>query len=278
MRHRTGLLLTASILSILLLSSVSASAANFTVTTMADTADGVCDADCSLREAVIAANALPGSDTIDVPAGTYPLTRAGACEDAAMTGDLDITGSVQIHGRGMGAIIDGGGLDRIFQVLGGSLMLSGIALQNEGVVGCVGSGVPTEPVPDSGTPAVQENPTTGEPSEGSPSGTGGTGPEVTPGEVRGSGSGGSPPCVSLCGNGVLDVEECDDGNQDNTDDCLNSCRRPYCGDGFVQAGVEQCDDGNNVGGDGCSANCLLEMSHKTLLAPWYQRFYDSWVR
>jgi len=36
-----------------------------------DTADGACDADCSLREAVIAANAAPGADEIVVPAGVY---------------------------------------------------------------------------------------------------------------------------------------------------------------------------------------------------------------
>ncbi len=36
----------------------------FTVTKTADTNDGVCDADCSLREAITAANALAGTDTI----------------------------------------------------------------------------------------------------------------------------------------------------------------------------------------------------------------------
>lgn len=41
----------------------------FPVTKTADTADGVCNADCSLREAVIAANAAPGDDEITLPAG-----------------------------------------------------------------------------------------------------------------------------------------------------------------------------------------------------------------
>ncbi len=36
----------------------------FTVTKTADTNDGLCDADCSLREAIVAANALAGTDTI----------------------------------------------------------------------------------------------------------------------------------------------------------------------------------------------------------------------
>src|SRR5258708_5205129 len=48
----------------------------------------------SLRQAIIDANAAPKGDTIVLPAGTYTLTRAGLYEDAALTGDLDITGSV----------------------------------------------------------------------------------------------------------------------------------------------------------------------------------------
>ena len=67
---------------------------------------------------------------------------------------------------------------------------------------------------------------------------------------------GSPP---VCGNGGPELgEECDDGNADNTDACLNTCRDAYCGDTFVQAGVETCDDGNTTGGDGCDPTCQLE--------------------
>lgn len=42
-----------------------AQAATFTVNKTADTNDGTCDADCSFREAVAAANANPGADTIE---------------------------------------------------------------------------------------------------------------------------------------------------------------------------------------------------------------------
>ncbi len=59
-----------------------------------------------------------------------------------------------------------------------------------------------------------------------------------------------------CGNGVVDPgEECDDGNQDNTDGCLVSCRIARCGDGFVHAGVEECDDGNTSDHDACLTDC-----------------------
>ncbi len=51
-------------------------------------------------------------------------------------------------------------------------------------------------------------------------------------------------------------ELCDDGNQDNTDDCLNGCIPASCGDGFLWAGQEECDDGNNVDDDYCSNACV----------------------
>jgi CSLREA domain-containing protein len=50
-------------------------AATFAVSKLADTDDGVCNADCSLREALAAANAAAGSDTITFGvAGTYSIT------------------------------------------------------------------------------------------------------------------------------------------------------------------------------------------------------------
>ena len=64
----------------------------------------------------------------------------------------------------------------------------------------------------------------------------------------------------VCGDGVTGAgEDCDDGNSDNTDACLNDCRDAFCGDGFVQDGVDQCDDGDVVPGDCCDASCQLEI-------------------
>ena len=48
-----------------------AHAATLTVTKTQDTDDGVCNADCSLREAIDDAAA---GDTVEIPAGTYTLT------------------------------------------------------------------------------------------------------------------------------------------------------------------------------------------------------------
>jgi CSLREA domain-containing protein len=47
--------------------------ATWTVTKQADTNDGACNSACSLREAVRAANAAGGANTIAIPAGTYTL-------------------------------------------------------------------------------------------------------------------------------------------------------------------------------------------------------------
>lgn len=90
----------------------------FTVTKTADTNDGSCDtADCSLREAIIAANDSAGADTITVPSGTYTLTLTGDSEENAATGDLDITDDVTITGiAARQTIIDGNATDRVFDV------------------------------------------------------------------------------------------------------------------------------------------------------------------
>jgi CSLREA domain-containing protein len=95
-----------------------AQAATFVVTKTADTNDGTCDSDCSLREAIIAANANAGADVITLPAGTYTLTIRGAGEDAGATGDLDITDSVTINGAGASTtIVNGNALDRVFHIV-----------------------------------------------------------------------------------------------------------------------------------------------------------------
>jgi CSLREA domain-containing protein len=114
--------------------------ATFTVTKTADTADGTCDSDCSLREAIIAANAagalstagVGGPPIIQLPAGTYTLTIPGTGENAALTGDLDITAAMNIVGAGPDVtIIDGGNLDTVLDVRStGDLMLSGVTVQH----------------------------------------------------------------------------------------------------------------------------------------------------
>jgi cysteine-rich repeat protein len=62
--------------------------------------------------------------------------------------------------------------------------------------------------------------------------------------------------TAVCGNGVREgAEQCDDGNDLNTDACTNTCQNARCGDGFTYQGVEECDDGNTVNTDFCKNDC-----------------------
>lgn len=65
--------------------------------------------------------------------------------------------------------------------------------------------------------------------------------------------------AAFCGDGIVweDVEECDDGNGVSTDACLPTCVPNVCGDGVLHFGVEECDDGNDINTDGCLINCQL---------------------
>ena len=84
------------------------------------------DGDCSLREAIQAANtdsavdacvAGNGEDTINLSAGSYLLSIAGAEENENQSGDLDIKDDLIIIGEGVDeSIVDGNGIDRVFQI------------------------------------------------------------------------------------------------------------------------------------------------------------------
>ena len=109
-----------------------ATAAVFTVTKTADTLDGACNSDCSLREAIAAANTREGADTVVLGPGVYGLTRTGQLEDLSATGDLDVAGILAIQGAGADrTVIDGGAVDRVLDVLqGASLDLRGVTVRH----------------------------------------------------------------------------------------------------------------------------------------------------
>ena len=51
-------------------------------------------------------------------------------------------------------------------------------------------------------------------------------------------------------------EDCDDGDNDNDDNCLFNCKVATCGDKFVNTvGGEECDDGNDINTDSCTNKC-----------------------
>lgn len=118
---------------------------DFTVTRFDDPPPDDCKPDdCSLREAILAANSQFEPQTIKLPAGTYTLTRAGAGESQGFFGDLDIDFDLGIIGDGSNVtIIDGGGLDRIFDltVFTTPGLISGVTLRNGRVAGEDGGAV-----------------------------------------------------------------------------------------------------------------------------------------
>ncbi len=124
----------------------------------------------SLREAIIASNNDSGvADTIALSAGTYTLEIAGIGEDVAATGDLDILDPLTITGVGADqTIIDGAGLDRVFQVIADSafnVSMSDLKIQN-GFVDNLGAGiyignVPAAPVVSLSNVWFSNNHTTG---------------------------------------------------------------------------------------------------------------------
>lgn len=95
--------------------------------------DGCKLGDCSLREAVLDANANAGADVITFALdGTFTLALSGRNEDGAATGDLDIKDDLTIIGNGTGkTIIDGGSIDRVLHLFGGArVTISDLAIQN----------------------------------------------------------------------------------------------------------------------------------------------------
>jgi CSLREA domain-containing protein len=139
MRIRTGVALAASVA---LAAAANAHAATFTVTRTDDPVPGACDSDCSLREAVRAVDAGSGGDAIAIPAGRFRLTIAGTGEDAAATGDLDLTKSVTITGAGARqTLIDGSGIDRVFDVASGVTALIADVTVTGGLVDGGGGGI-----------------------------------------------------------------------------------------------------------------------------------------
>jgi len=128
------------------------------VNTFRDTFDGVCSlSDCSLRDAVFAANDPTyvrndiTKNIIYLPSGLYKLNEQTLVnDDTGIYGDLDISSAVTIQGDGVDlTTIDGANNDRIFQVLrnGGNLTLYDMTLM--GGTGDHKSGITGE-MPSSG--------------------------------------------------------------------------------------------------------------------------------
>ncbi len=118
----------------------------------ANPGDGACATaagDCTLRAAVMEANALVGPDAISLPAGTYTLSieLVPGLPNTDARGDLNIVDDVEIDGAGSGdSMIDGGIftgviIEHVFAIKAGVVVLSDLTIQNGGWLLSPGGGI-----------------------------------------------------------------------------------------------------------------------------------------
>ncbi len=120
-----------------------ARAADYVVTKTTDSSDGLCDADCSLREAVIAANANAGADRIVLGSGLVYTLSLGPGDAPAVqapaAGDLDVTDALTVDGNG--STVDAGGLDRAFDIRGPfAVTINSLTMRNGAAAGFLSLG------------------------------------------------------------------------------------------------------------------------------------------
>jgi len=116
--------------------------ATIAVTTFADVVDPN-DPKMSLREAITQANTTPEADTIQLKAGVYEMSIAGAGEDGNASGDFDVIHPLTIQGQGATAtFIDAAGLDRLFHIIGSfDVKFSRVTLRNGFVPTALGGAI-----------------------------------------------------------------------------------------------------------------------------------------
>ncbi|MCB8946280.1 MAG: CSLREA domain-containing protein, partial [Ardenticatenaceae bacterium] len=152
----------------LMVNHVAAGGSTIVVTTTADV-DVNIDGQCSLREAIIAANTNTPSGIVlgECPAGSdtsedfivltsgesYTLAIAGKDEDAGLTGDLDIVDDIDseiladvviITDEAGQATIDGAGVDRVLHLLGARVRLDNLVVRGGNPGAASGGGVLNE--------------------------------------------------------------------------------------------------------------------------------------
>lgn len=110
--------------------------------------DGVCEVvlnsgQCTLRAAIMEANARSGDDTITLPASAISLSLTGVAEDLSALGDLDITSNLTINGSSSTTtFIDASALsERAFHILKGNVTISNVTITGGNASGDFGGGI-----------------------------------------------------------------------------------------------------------------------------------------
>ena len=133
MRSITLLLLGMAAMLILVAFPGPVQAATLTVTKTDDTFDGVCDADCSLREAIGVAD--PG-DSIDIPAGEFTLSLG---VQITFGKNLTLTGAGAENTIIQADANPGTASFRIFNITSGDVSISGVTIRHGKVSGTGGA-------------------------------------------------------------------------------------------------------------------------------------------
>lgn len=93
--------------------------------------------DCTLRAAVLEANASPGADRILLGPGRHVLSLAGCLERDGLTGDLDSVGDLEILGAGRAeTIITTDGEDRVLEAWSGRVRIADLTVEGAGLASC----------------------------------------------------------------------------------------------------------------------------------------------
>ena len=103
-------------------------AATFTVSKTADTNDGTCDSDCSLREAIAAATS---GDTVDIPAGTYTLTLGS---ELVINKDLSLTGAGAATTIIQAAATKASANHRVINITTGTVAISDVTIRHGNLI------------------------------------------------------------------------------------------------------------------------------------------------
>lgn len=120
--------------------TTAAFSATYRVTKTADTNDGVCDADCSLREAIAAAAATADNDEVVFSAGVFSAPQV-----ITLTGGEIVIaggGSLTVNGTGMKNLtISGNNATRLFGInTGGTVSLNNLTLTGGNGAGAANTG------------------------------------------------------------------------------------------------------------------------------------------
>jgi len=184
----------------------------------------------SLRSAIQAANFQGGSNTIDVPAGTYRLLLAST------VGDLSITDGLTITGAGANVVtVDALGLNRVFEVSSlNAVTLSGLTITGGNVTGHGGG------ILNSGNLTLLSCAVDGNTATGMDAGSDAVGGEPqNPGTVSGMGGG-------IYNSGALTFTNCTVSNNKVVGGNGGSPPEGFGGGGGGGLGGGICNDGGGI--------------------------------